>query len=608
MLESISSNNIFEYKKLSPEEQKQRGILGRLVGVMADSKNPTRNGRKYSAELWEKVFNNPIMKEKIENRVCFGEACHPTDGREEVDPEKVAICLAEVPKINNKGQLIGVFDVLDTPCGRILKTMLDYGANIGVSSRGSGDVVTGYDGEESVDPDTYDCVCWDAVFVPAVKEARLKLVTESYNGKTLKQALNESVEKASENDRKIMKETIDLINNQLNESNIARVTKKFYDVDKAKKFLHSLDDSLRPAMDTFDTEDNNGNIITWWEVYYDEPLTESISPFAYTTVINAINDGIEDDDKEALQNYLQDIIKYCRSIAEDYDIFVESIDTEESESMPVDNAEGLVEELQKALKENNELAGTITKLQEKLSVSYAKEADLQEEVNRYFRSVKKLSEECKKVEPLKTKVESLTEELDTSKKTINSNSNALKNSRMNLKEQLEKNQALHKEVNEKDNYIRQLKENLSSIKSEFKDKEDKLNENISSLQQDIELKSTEYKTKLDKSVKLVEKYKSVANKAVDKYIDSQARILGVSKQEIKNRLSESYTFDEIDSVCEDLREYKLNLSKLPFRTSNILSENVKMKATPSKNESILPADRFVADEVDEQLMNLAGLQ
>ena len=142
MLESISSNNIFEYKKVSPEEQKQRGILARLVGVMADTVNPTRNGRKYSAELWEKVFKNPIMQEKIENRVCFGEACHPSDGREEIDPEKIAICLAEVPKKNNKGQLIGVFDVLDTPCGRILKTLLDYGANIGVSSRGSGDLFT----------------------------------------------------------------------------------------------------------------------------------------------------------------------------------------------------------------------------------------------------------------------------------------------------------------------------------------------------------------------------------------------------------------------------------------------------------------------------------
>lgn len=50
MLESLQSNK-FEYKKLTEEEQKARGILGRLAGVIADFKNPTRNGRIYSKEL-----------------------------------------------------------------------------------------------------------------------------------------------------------------------------------------------------------------------------------------------------------------------------------------------------------------------------------------------------------------------------------------------------------------------------------------------------------------------------------------------------------------------------------------------------------------------------
>ena len=45
MLESIQ--NDFEYEKLSAEEQQRRGILGRLKGIIADFKNPTRNGRLY---------------------------------------------------------------------------------------------------------------------------------------------------------------------------------------------------------------------------------------------------------------------------------------------------------------------------------------------------------------------------------------------------------------------------------------------------------------------------------------------------------------------------------------------------------------------------------
>lgn len=50
MLESLS-NNVFTYKKLTEEEQQSRGILGRLAGIIADTKNPTRNGRQYSSEL-----------------------------------------------------------------------------------------------------------------------------------------------------------------------------------------------------------------------------------------------------------------------------------------------------------------------------------------------------------------------------------------------------------------------------------------------------------------------------------------------------------------------------------------------------------------------------
>ena len=50
MLESLA-NNTFTYNKLTEEEQHSRGILGRLVGVIADTENPTRNGRKYGRDL-----------------------------------------------------------------------------------------------------------------------------------------------------------------------------------------------------------------------------------------------------------------------------------------------------------------------------------------------------------------------------------------------------------------------------------------------------------------------------------------------------------------------------------------------------------------------------
>ena len=134
----------------------------------------------------------------------------------------------------------------------------------------------------------------------------------------------------------------------------------------------------------------------------------------------------------------------------------------------------------------------------------------------------------------------------------------------------------------------------------------KLMEQISTLKKDAQLKKTEYLNKLEQSNKLVEKYKKVANKAVERYIESQADKIGVSVKEIKNKLPESYTFNDIDSICGDLQSYRLTLSKLPFSTAkNNLNESIKINVTPSKNESIMPGETFNADdEIDEMLKSL----
>jgi hypothetical protein len=93
------------------------------------------------------------MQEKIQGKKCFGELGHPED-RDTLCEEKIAICLAEMPKLGKDGKLYGVFDILNTPNGKILKTLCDYGAEIGVSSRGTGNII----GDDEVDPDTYQCV------------------------------------------------------------------------------------------------------------------------------------------------------------------------------------------------------------------------------------------------------------------------------------------------------------------------------------------------------------------------------------------------------------------------------------------------------------------
>lgn len=516
MLESYNLNNELEYQKLTLEEQTARGILGRLKGVIADFKNPTRNGRKYTEELWEKTFNDPIMQEKIANKCLFGELGHPAD-RQEIDMEKIAICLAETPKKGNNGKLYGIFDILATPCGKILKTLCDYGCNIGVSSRGNGETFTDYDGQETVDADTFECECWDAVLLPAVKEARLQLVTESLHkdNKTLKTALCEALENANDEDKQIMKNKLDELN---------------------------LD---------YSTEQETNN-----------------------------------PEK------------------------VDNISVSEEKEEAGNAGESLVSTLQEALKDKQKLEEQLITLQEKLSVSYAKEMELKESISKHKFAIQKLTEAAKKVTPLENQIQTLSAQLSEKDKLISIQEGKitqLKESRNMISTKSKSlNETLSNRNSQIDGLQKQIKtlnESIKRLNSENTKTKETLNENIEELKKDSAIKHSEYSKKLARANKLVENYKTTVNKVIDKYIDSQALRLGVSKNEIKNRLSEGFSFEDIDMVCEELQNYKLNISKLPFDISK--TKNVKMKVTESI-EPIKPANRF-DDELDNQLKALAGL-
>ena len=127
----------------------------------------------------------------------------------------------------------------------------------------------------------------------------------------------------------------------------------------------------------------------------------------------------------------------------------------------------------------------------------------------------------------------------------------------------------------------------------------KLSEELAELKSDSQIKNSQYSKKLAQCNELVENYKSVADKAVARYIQSKATNLGISVNEIKNRLSENYSFDDIDSVCESLRSYKLNMSKLPFSVANANINRVALKEDTSTQRFTNPDD-----VVDKNLFEL----
>lgn len=507
MLESISKNGRLDYQKMTPEEMKSKGILGRLVGPVADFMNPTRNGRKYTEELWEQTFNSPIMKEKLANGVCYGELGHPED-RTEIDMSKIAVCLREQPKKNSKGQLEAVFDILDTPNGRILKTLCDYGSKLGVSSRGTGDIVTDDEGNEMVDPNTYECECWDIVLIPAVESARLEYVKESLdNVKSLKQALNEELEKASQDDKRVMEETLHSLNIGYSSS------KKSNNIDESKS-----------------------------------------------------NEKTTSTSNEAIDNGLNEVMK----------------------------------SLKESLKTNKDLEAQRLKLQNDLAVSNTKVEKLEEELGRYKSTTIRLSTLANESKEYKKKLDSLNEELTSTKSQLKLEQSKVKKlteGRENLKTMRANASRLNESIENKDNEIKSLTESFKTKEKELNNTISNLNEKLQSIEDESKQKLEESKTRISKAKRVVESYKSLLNDTVDRYITSKATMLGISSNEIRNRLSESYTLDEIDSVCESLANNQVSISKLPFNLSN---KNTKIKVTKSRNES-LDINSNPDDDIDESL-------
>lgn len=507
MLENFNSNTELKFKELSPEEKQSRGILGRLYGPIASIVAATRNGRKYTESLWEKVFENPLTKEMFTQGGVPGELDHPVD-REETCSEKIAIMMPEPPTKDKDGHLIGYFDIIDTPCGRIAYALAKYGFNLGISSRGSGDTFMDDDGQETVDEDTYSFNAFDLVLLPACKDARLQLA-ESLDLKKNKfdKAIKEALDKADEGEKKIMTETLENL--------------KFF-------------------------EDNSS------ETQGEQEIIET------ETDEDAGNTGAE-----------------------------------------------LVESLQEALKDNQDLQKQVLSLQEKLSVSYTKEIKLSEELTKLRHAVKHLRESVGKVGALDTQLKTMKVQLDEQLRKNQQQTKLLESYKTRLSDIGLKKKQLYENISSKDNEILQLKDNINSLHEDarqanrgHKIKLESLLTQISELKTDSEIKNKQYSQKLQKCNKLVESYRSIAKEALDRYISSKASALGINTNEIKNKLKENYSFDDIDNVCETLRSYKRNISKLPFNLIDNI-DRVTLKENVSTSKFANPDD-----VVDQDLFNL----
>lgn len=114
--------------------------------MQGDIKN--RNGRIYPSATLESEMNR-YDKEFIQTKRALGELGHP-DGPQ-INGDRVSHLITEMKRDGN--DFYGKAKILSTPMGEIVKSLLDEGVKIGVSTRGLGSVKAGRDGVMEVQKD-----------------------------------------------------------------------------------------------------------------------------------------------------------------------------------------------------------------------------------------------------------------------------------------------------------------------------------------------------------------------------------------------------------------------------------------------------------------------
>jgi chromosome segregation ATPase len=331
------------------------------------------------------------------------------------------------------------------------------------------------------------------------------------------------------------------------------------------------------------------------------------------TFKRAINEALEksnDNDKKIMQETLHNLkIDYSSEKSNNINESVNNIEASNTGSE-------LVMDLQEALKKNKDLEKQIAGLKDELSVCYAKDAKFNDLSDKYKSTVSKLSESLKSEKALKRRISILEQKVNDSDIDLTERSKEINrlteqvsklrekdSNKRNLTEDLIKKDIDIKSLREKLGKLNKNLENSEQIREKLEEKNSALEEEVASLNKDNAIKYSQYAEKLNKEKSITEKYKKIAKRAIEKYIGIQALRLGVSSSDITNRLSENYSFDDIDKVCENLKNYNINMSKLPFSTSNSIVSKVKL--TESKND--LPIQKGYDDEVDDGLLALANI-
>lgn len=153
----------FEYDPVIIKEQRLSGQPLIMKGILQKAETLNQNGRVYPKAILEREIRN-YQKFIKENR-ALGELDHPDSSVVELKNASHNIKEAYM-----EGNIVyGVVEILNTPSGKILQSLVESGVTLGISSRGVGSTRT--EGNMQIVQDDFQLICWDFVSEPSTPGA-----------------------------------------------------------------------------------------------------------------------------------------------------------------------------------------------------------------------------------------------------------------------------------------------------------------------------------------------------------------------------------------------------------------------------------------------------
>lgn len=151
--------------KLITEANERGGRSYFIEGVFMQAEQKNRNGRVYPKSIMAREVERYVRENVNQNR-AYGELGHPSGPT--INLERVSHMIKELREDGNN--YIGRAKIMETPYGNIVKSLMDDGARLGVSTRGMGSLKE-RNGFMEVQDDFHLATAGDIVADPSAPDA-----------------------------------------------------------------------------------------------------------------------------------------------------------------------------------------------------------------------------------------------------------------------------------------------------------------------------------------------------------------------------------------------------------------------------------------------------